>query len=266
MNALPLAIARAYRWQRSLGNVRLVLPWCHLVKNPARPDVWDANHIDEVTAITPAEIDAVFAEMERLFRHTSWRVVHTDGFTPDAFIARLAFEDFVERPATIQMALEGEVRERGARIELRPVIDETDWQALLELVLADHAEGAKSTGLDLSPEFSASMTASYRDKSADYHFHLAVWDDAPVAYGAFAVAPNGVGMIEDLFTLPSARRQGVATAIIAAFVDRLRASGCEAIFLGALASEAPKRLYARLGFRPLSLARSWVREKPAPDL
>jgi predicted GNAT family acetyltransferase len=67
-------------------------------------------------------------------------------------------------------------------------------------------------------------------------------------------------MIEDLFTLPSARRGGIATAMIAAFTDRLRAAGCHTVFLGALASEQPKHLYARLGFRPITLPRTWVRQ------
>jgi predicted GNAT family acetyltransferase len=68
-------------------------------------------------------------------------------------------------------------------------------------------------------------------------------------------------MIEDLFTLPSARRNGVATAMIAAFTDRLRAAGCQTIFLGALAAEQPKHLYARLGFHRVGLARAWVRRQ-----
>jgi predicted GNAT family acetyltransferase len=65
-------------------------------------------------------------------------------------------------------------------------------------------------------------------------------------------------MIDDLFTLPSERRRGVITGVIAAFVDELRAEGCHTIFLGALANDQPKLLYARLGFRPVSLARTWA--------
>jgi predicted GNAT family acetyltransferase len=42
----------------------------------------------------------------------------------------------------------------------------------------------------------------------------------------------------------------------------LRARGCEPIFLGALANDRPKRLYARLGFRPVTLARTWARKLP----
>ena len=51
--------------------------------------------------------------------------------------------------------------------------------------------------------------------------------------------------------------------MIAAFADRLRAACCRTIFLSALATEQPKHLYARLGFRPAMLARAWVRELPA---
>src|SRR5271166_6438995 len=96
------AIAEAYRWQRRLGHAVISAPHCHIVANPAHPDVWDSNHADEVTAETDAEIDAVFNAMDAHLAHTSWRVIHTDCSTPDAFLARLAFDGFEERPVTIQ--------------------------------------------------------------------------------------------------------------------------------------------------------------------
>jgi GNAT superfamily N-acetyltransferase len=260
---LARIIAQAYRWQRRLGNRQIAAQHCHIVANPAHPDVWDANHADSVTAQTNAEIDAVFAAMDRHLAHTPWRVIHTDGFTPDAFLARLALDDFAERPVTIQMALRGELTDRGPPITLHPVGSDADWDSLLQLVLADHAEGRRTGDLDLPPEFSAAMVAAYRAKSGACHFQLATQDGVPVAYGAHAAAPNGAGMIEDLFTLQSARRRGIATAMIAAFTGRLRAGGCHTIFLGALATEQPKRLYARLGFHPVMLSRAWVRELPA---
>lgn len=260
---LARAVAEAYRWQRRLGNSVLALQHCHVVSNSAFPDVWDANHVDAVSAESSAEIDAVMQAMDSAFPHTRWRVAHTDRFTPDAFLARLALEDFTERPVTIQMVLQGGVSERGAAVDLRPVETAADWQALLGLVLLNFAEGRSTGDLDMSPEFTASMVASYRAKGADYRFHLAMRDGAPIAYGAYAAAPNGIGVIEDLFTLPSARRAGIATGMIADFVERLRDAGSGAVFLGALAGERPKHLYARLGFRPLMLARAWVKELPA---
>jgi GNAT superfamily N-acetyltransferase len=122
------------------------------------------------------------------------------------------------------------------------------------------SKDAAAPGLDLSPEFSRGMVAAYQAKSSAYHFHLAIKDGVPAAYGAFAAAPHGAGIIEDLFTLPSARRQGIATAIIAASTDRLRQAGCHIIFLGALATEPPKRLYNKLGFHPVGLARTFVKD------
>jgi GNAT superfamily N-acetyltransferase len=253
-------IADAYRWQRRLGHTSVPAPFCHIVANPALPDVWDANHADAVSAQTEAEIDSVLAAMEDHLAHTRWRVAHTDGFTPDVFLARLAHEDYQERPVTIQMALRGPLTDRGAVIDLRPVSSDADWGELHKLVALDFAEGRKTGDLDLSSDFVASAIAAHRSKGSAFSFHMAILDGDVVAYGAHALAPNGVGMIEDLFTLPSARRKGVATSMIAAFADRLHDSGSHTIFLGALASEAPKRLYGRLGFRPVGLARTWVKD------
>jgi len=162
------AIADAYRWQRRLGNMNIAASHCHIVADPAHPNVWDANHADDVTAQTDTEIDAVF-------RATSWRVIHTDGFTPDAFLARLALNDFEERPVTIQMALQGELTDRGAPIELRPVVSESEWDALLQLV-ADHAEGRRTGGLKSAPRSDAGMVACYRAKGGAYHVCLAMKD------------------------------------------------------------------------------------------
>ena len=262
-NDIAQLVAEAYRWQRRLGHPTIAASFCHIVADPAYPRVWDANHADQVTARTEREIDDVFAAMDNHLAHSPWRVVHTDGFTPDAFVARLALDGFEERPVTIQMVLHGEPTGRGAEIDLRPVISDANWDDLHRLIVIDHAEGRRTGDLDLSPEFTASAVAAYRAKGASYQFNLVVQDGEAVAFGANAIAPNGVGMIEDLFTLPSARRRGIATAIIASFSDDLRANGCQTIFLGALAFEQPKHLYARLGFRPIGLARAWTMASPS---
>jgi hypothetical protein len=187
---LTRAIAEAYRWQRRLGNTWIEAAHCHIVTDQAHPDVWDSNHADDVTAQTEAEIDSVFAAMEEHLGHTRWRVIHTDCFTPDVFLTRLALDDFKERPATIQMALQGDLTDRGAPIDLRPVIGNVDWDALLQLVLADHAEGRRTSDLDLSPEFSAAVVAGYRAKGGAYHFHLAMQNGIPVAYARMPPHPT----------------------------------------------------------------------------
>ena len=147
-------------------------------------------------------------------------------------------------------------------MSLRPVVRDEDWEALLPLVAVNHGERQDLADLGLTAAFSWRMTEVWRNKNPAYTLYLAIEDDAPVAYGGCGAAPGGVGMIEDLFTLPVARGRGVARGMIAALVDRLRRAGCRAVFLGAVAEDWPKRLYARLGFRPVGLAQTWVRERP----
>jgi GNAT superfamily N-acetyltransferase len=65
-------------------------------------------------------------------------------------------------------------------------------------------------------------------------------------------------MVEDLFTLPAARRRGLASAIIAHAVDYVRARGAAEVLIGAHVDDAPKRLYARLGFAPMCVTREYI--------
>jgi hypothetical protein len=53
---LARTIAEAYRWQRRLGNTQITATHCHIVADPAHPEIWDSNHADDVTAQTEAEI------------------------------------------------------------------------------------------------------------------------------------------------------------------------------------------------------------------
>jgi len=252
-------IADAYRWQRRLGHRVIETAHCGIVADAARPDLWDANHADAVTAGDDAAIDTVLAAMDEHLGHSDWRVVHTDCFTPDRFLARIAYLGFAERPVVVQMACERVRPVAGADIEIVAVRGDADWEALGALVLADIEEGKRTGHLDLDAGFVGGMVANYRLKTPDYRFHLALRDGLPVAYGAMALAPNGMGMIEDLFTLPSARRQGIASALIAHFGGALHAMGARAIFLGAVAEEEAKTLYYNLGFRPVMLSRCWVK-------
>jgi GNAT superfamily N-acetyltransferase len=252
-------IAEAYRWQRRLGHRVIELPHCAIVADQTKPDLWDANHADNVTAESDAEIDAVLAAMDEHLAHSEWRVVHTDDFTPDRFLARLAYLGFEERPVVVQMTCDQLKPTGGAPVDLVEISDDTGWAALTGLVRADVTEGKRTGGLDLDDDFVDDMVASYRAKAPAYRFHLALLDGQPVAYGAMIVAPNGMGMIEDLFTLQSARRRGIASTMIAHFDRKLRAAGCTGVFLGAVAEEEAKSLYFNLGFRPAMLSRCWVR-------
>jgi GNAT superfamily N-acetyltransferase len=259
MSDLARRIAQAYRWHRRLGaETRAGAHGCFVV-DVGKPESWDTNHVDEVTASAAWEIDAVLSQMETHYAHSPWRVAHTDGFTPQPFLARLAFEGFEARFLTIQMALPAHVPLARPPVDLRPVASAQDWRELHRLVRLNHEEGRTTEAIELPPEFTAEVIESYRDKAPETAFHLVIAEGAAVAYGACAMAPNGLGMIEDIFTHPAHRRRGLAGGMIADFVAGLRGRGCDAVFLGALAAETAKRLYADLGFAPVSLSQTWVR-------
>jgi ribosomal protein S18 acetylase RimI-like enzyme len=72
-------------------------------------------------------------------------------------------------------------------------------------------------------------------------------DDAFAGFGA--LLPHGeAGYVDNVVTLPEARRRGVAGSIVLRIVAEARAEGAERVFL--LADQpGPIRLYERLGFR-----------------
>jgi GNAT superfamily N-acetyltransferase len=83
--------------------------------------------------------------------------------------------------------------------------------------------------------------------------------------GFFSAWPGveGVGMVEDLFTLPRFRRRGVARALVHRAVQDARARGAREVLIGADPGDTPKAFYARLGFRPACLTWSWLWTPPS---
>ena len=257
MADLVADVCAAYAWQRALGHAVVEAAHCRIVCDPAHPDVWDANHVSGVRAAGAEEIEAVMRAADAALAHCRHRLFVVDPLTPPAFAARLALDDYRELPPTIQMVLDGPLRAVPPAVDLRPVASEADWQSLAALLAADHAEGGR-TGGPLDDAVTRGLLAGYRAKAPAYQFYLARVAGADCAYGAGALCDNGVGMVEDLFTLPARRRRGVATAIIARAVADLRRRGAGPVLIGAHAGKPPKRLYAALGFAPVCVTREYV--------
>ena len=80
-------------------------------------------------------------------------------------------------------------------------------------------------------------SASYRKKWPAYQIFLTRGDGVDCAYGAGVLCPQGMGMVEDRFTLPDFCKRGIATAIIARAISHGRSQGAEQILIGALATK-----------------------------
>jgi predicted GNAT family acetyltransferase len=70
---------------------------------------------------------------------------------------------------------------------------------------------------------------------------------------------NGVGQVEDLFTHPEYRHQGLATALLAHCVTDARAHGAGPVIIGCEPNDTPKHMYAAMGWRPLYVVRHVVK-------
>ena len=85
-------------------------------------------------------------------------------------------------------------------------------------------------------------------------------DGAPVAFFSSWPGRGGVGMVEDLFTLPSHRTRGIARALIHHCVGDARARGASAVLIGSDPEDTPKEIYEAMGFEPTCLTRNWLKQ------
>jgi GNAT superfamily N-acetyltransferase len=74
---------------------------------------------------------------------------------------------------------------------------------------------------------------------------------------------DGVGMVEDVFTLPEYQGRGVARGVVGEAVRTAVADGADLVFLHTAADGWPRQLYAKLGFDPIGHVWSFLRS-PTP--
>lgn len=249
-------VAAARRWFRTVGNAPMSEDGVTIVATPAYPDTWESNYVCPEPGVGA---DRVFAAIARHLRHTAWHVVVGDALTDPAIEAELALADFAADGVMIEMLASGPIASRAPlpAITTRPVTGRDDLAAFDALVAIDHAEGLRTSSIE--PRVNAGLLAAMHRRMETCDYSLIVADGEPVGYGLAAPCPNGLGLIEHLFTRPDRRGRGIMSAFIVAASDRLHASGCDAIFLDAHAADRPKHLYAALGFAPVACARNWVR-------
>jgi GNAT superfamily N-acetyltransferase len=253
-------IAETHAWYQSYGNEADEEPLATYVRNPAQPDIWVANHISRVRAQHADEIERVLSRAEAALAHCSHRMVIVDPFTPQELVARLALDDYRELTPLVQMLLDGPVARPGARVEFRPVVSEADWEELYRLLRADQIEGKRTYHLELDESITRGMLEGYRAKRAVQQFFLALDRGEACAFGSSVVGPCGIGAIEDLYTSPSHRKRGIATALVHQAVVHAREHGMGPMLISTHVSEQAKHLYAALGFRPTCMIRHYLKE------
>ncbi|MGH6614219.1 GNAT family N-acetyltransferase [Sphingomonas sp.] len=252
-------VAAARRWFRLLGKTPVVDHGAIVVADPSHPNVWDANF---ALAEPDADPDAVIAALDRAMPHSQWRVVVADALTDPAMAATLGFEGFEQAGPLIEMLASesASLSQAVAPITLRRATPDENWPAFELLVRADHREGLRTGPYNV--ELSNGLLATMRNRSLLCHYSIIALDGVDVGYGLSTRCPNGLGIIDELFTLPGWRGRGVMSAFIVAADRELRQAGCDGVFLDAFADDRPRLLYARLGFRPVAITCRWTKRLP----
>jgi GNAT superfamily N-acetyltransferase len=249
---------RTYRSYLALGHQVVEGAFGRVVREPRAPRIYDANHVQAVSAGSEEAVEAALAFVEEGLGELGHRHVLVEPATPPTFVARLALEGYVGKP-TLQMLLEGALAGPAPpAVDLRPAESEEDWRAFRALLREDQLEDCARQGRPPYDEVVTDEMVLTKRAKPGLRFWLARVDDLDAGFFSAWPGEDGVGMVEDLFTLPRFRRRGVARALLHRAVADARERGAREVLIGADPADTPKALYARLGFRPACLTWSWL--------
>ena len=187
----------------------------------------------------------------------SLRRVLVDPDTPPAAEARLALHDW-QLDVQLHLVLPAAIAVEAPALQVRPVVDDAGWTEVHRLFRLDHLEEDARLGRPARPEEATAAAVALRRSLGPAVTYLLAKRSGEVA-GCVALWPGdaGIGVVEDVFVHPRHRRTGVATDLLRHAVTDARARGAGPIVIGAEVADTPKHLYARFGFRPVAVARSY---------
>jgi GNAT superfamily N-acetyltransferase len=247
------AVGQAMRRFWSLGSDVLALDGAAAVRNGTTPGHPLGTFLCELRT---DDVAAVLAESSRRTREPFRRVL-VDPDTPPAAEAHLALHDW-QLDVQLHLVLPATVPVDAPALRVRPVVDDAGWAEVHRLFRIDHLEEDARLGRPTRPEpATAAAVALRRSLGRDVTYLLA--ERSGEVAGCVAAWPGdaAIGVIEDVFVHPRHRRTGVATDLLRHAVAHATARGAGPIAIGAEVADTPKHLYARFGFRPVAVARSY---------
>jgi ribosomal protein S18 acetylase RimI-like enzyme len=229
-----------------------------LVRNRDVPDIWDANHAQQVTAATPSAIERLLARMDEVYAASGHRRFDCDFTTPPGLEARLLLDGFHCRDFLV-MLLEGEARGRAGTTDIRACAGAEAWQAFTALKVADWTELAVRLELAAADGVGERLASTARRRVPPVRYWLAYDGGEARGFLCSWEGVDGVGQVEDLYVHPGARGRGIATTLLHHGIADCRRHGAKAVVIVADAEDTPRTAYARMGFAPVAVKREYVR-------
>jgi GNAT superfamily N-acetyltransferase len=236
----------------AIGHERFEADLAVFVRNRAFSRIYDANHVSHVTAANAQEIDRLFARVDAEYEGIAHRRYDVDFRTPPEFVARLVLDGY-ERTDALVLVLERDLAGETREHEIRAVETEADWVAYADLHAIDWSEHMERQKRAEDPSVPEQMRATHMTKQPPVQYWLAYVGGFPRAYFNSWAGIDGFGQVEDLFTHPDFRHQGLATALIQHCVSDCRRKGAGPIVIVADPTDTPKQMYVALGFRPVAV-------------
>ncbi len=234
------------------------------VRDRQFPSIYDANHVSGATASSPEEVDRLLARAESEFSHCNHRRYDVDFRTSPLLTARLSLESYT-RTDSLLMLLEGEIAVPPAEHNIRPLQTERDWEAYAALKSADWDEHRqKLPDPKPGPEIGEAFVHIYRRKAPALQYFLAYVDGKAAAFFSSWPGVNGIGQVEDLFTVPEFRHRGLATSLMHRCVRDCRDRGARYVAIACDPADTPKQMYRAIGFVPIALAGHYLKRLSTP--
>lgn len=217
-----------------------------VVSTPTQPSFYWGNF---VVAPAPRDAAEVAHWVARARAAAAPGVAHVavvfDGAL-DALSAEViaAFEaEGLQREELIAMTSTTEVRAPTTRFDVRPFAGDDDWAALRELSLLCDDQPGLAVYLDGWIPSRRTCIAAGQAR------WWGAFDGGRLIASAGVVPLGAVARYQDVQTHPDARRQGAASAVLAAIAADERARGATTLVIVVAADNSPARAaYRRLGF------------------
>jgi GNAT superfamily N-acetyltransferase len=220
--------------------------WGQLFLTPSTPLVWDANwvgieeiglSVDQVVAIADDALGG-----EGIGHRTVALLDEADG-------RRLGEELEAEAARWPRWEVERThyMLWRGGKVEPPATVRETRLAEIADLRKALIGESTPREGA-----FAATVDQLFElngryGKAAGDRWFVAPADGEP-ASACCLLRGDGIGQVEEVCTITSARGRGYAKAIVLAAIAAAQQAGDKAVFLSADAADWPQLFYARMGF------------------
>lgn len=244
----------------SLGAETIDLGLGRLVRSPSAPEHPLGNFLTSVRVSDEGQLISLLAEVASVAGMPCRRILLPPG-TPQCVEALLALHDW-RLDTQLQLVLPASDPAAPAAVALEQVHAEEDWLAIEELFRIDHIEQDRRAGRRERPVADTHSAVLLRRSLEPVSYFVTRRTSRMAGCIGLWIRSDGVAMIEDLFVHPDVRGQGIATRMLRGVISIARHRGAGPVLIGAEVDDTPKRLYARLGFRPTAVTRSYSARAP----